>query len=79
MLQSRLGLDETVLQTMTFWLLAETAGITVVFSPVIGHYADKSGAKRIWLLSALVIALISTLGVAVATSRMRRLLYTLIS
>lgn len=68
MLKSRLGLDDSLLQTMSFWLLAETAGISVVLSPLIGHYADKVDSKRIWLLSALVIALASTLGVALATS-----------
>ena len=70
MLQSRLHLDDALLQTMTFWLLAETAGVTFILSPVIGHYADNSKSKRVWLLSGLVIGLISTLGVALSTSCM---------
>lgn len=68
MLECRLGLDASLLQTMSFWLLAETAGISVLLSIPIGHYADRIGTKRLWLLWALGIALVSTLGVALATS-----------
>lgn len=68
MLEYRLGLNASLLQTVSFWLLAETAGISVLLSIPIGHYADRIGTKRLWLLWALWIALVSTLGVALATS-----------
>lgn len=68
MLEYRLGLNSSLLQTVSFWLLAETAGISVLLSIPIGHYADRIGTKRLWLLWALWIALVSTLGVALATS-----------
>ena len=70
MLEYRLDLDASLLQTVSFWLLAETAGISVILSIPIGHYADRIGTKRLWLLWALGIALVSTLGVALATSSM---------
>ena len=78
MLESRLGLDSSLLQTMSFWLLAETAAISVLLSIPIGYYADRIGTKRLWLLWALAIALVSTLGVALATSSMCSCLWYII-
>lgn len=68
MLENRIGLDESVFQTVTVWLIAEDAAITLLLSGPVGHYADHSKSKRAWLMWALVIASASTVGMAVATS-----------
>lgn len=68
MLESRLGMDKSLLQTMTVWLLAEDAAITLLLSGPVGHFADHSNSKRAWLLWALLVASASTLGMALATS-----------
>lgn len=68
MSETRLGLDASHTQNMSFALLAETAIVTVVLSPVVGHYADQSSSKRAWLLYSLVVAFLGSLAVAVATS-----------
>ncbi|GIJ90383.1 hypothetical protein Asppvi_009337 [Aspergillus pseudoviridinutans] len=67
-IEDRLGLKTSSTQTITFWLLAESAGISVVASPIFGHFADKSGSNRAWLLWGLAIVLTSTVFVALATS-----------
>lgn len=68
MLEFRLGKDGQLLQTMTVWLLAEDAAITLILSGPIGHFVDHSNSKRGWLLAGLVVASASTLGMALATS-----------
>ena len=70
MSETRLGLDASHTQNMSFALLAETAIVTVVLSPVVGHYADQSSSKRAWLLYSLFVALFGSFAVAAATSGM---------
>lgn len=47
MSETRLGLDASHTQNMSFALLSETAIVTVILSPIVGHYADKTSTKRI--------------------------------
>ncbi|EDP53743.1 hypothetical protein KXW65_002797 [Aspergillus fumigatus] len=66
--EDRLGLDSSLTQRISFALLSESAAVAVVLNPFIGHYADKSASKRVWLLSALVAALLGSVYLALATS-----------
>ncbi|KAI9925444.1 hypothetical protein MW887_005825 [Aspergillus wentii] len=67
-LESRIGLDVSLTQKLSFALLSESAGISVLLSTPVGHLADKLGSKRGLLLWALVIALGSTLCIALSMS-----------
>ncbi|KAJ5325296.1 uncharacterized protein N7506_008398, partial [Penicillium brevicompactum] len=67
-LEHRLGLDEALTQRFSTALLSQNALIMVVASPFIGSHADRSGAKRAWLLSGLGGALLGSLVIALATS-----------
>ncbi|GIJ99492.1 hypothetical protein Aspvir_001624 [Aspergillus viridinutans] len=66
--EDRLCLDSALTQRISFALLSESAAVAVVLNPFIGHYADKSASKRVWLLSALVAALLGSAYLALATS-----------
>ncbi|KAF7171149.1 hypothetical protein CNMCM5623_003578 [Aspergillus felis] len=66
--EDRLGLDSSLTQRISFALLSESAAVAVVLNFFIGHYADKSESKRVWLLSALVAALLGSAYLALATS-----------
>ncbi|EAW11719.1 putative MFS multidrug transporter [Aspergillus clavatus NRRL 1] len=66
--ETRLGLDASLTQRISFALLSESSLVAVVLNPFIGHYADKSESKRVWLLSALVAALLGSIYLAVANS-----------
>ncbi|KAF7595395.1 hypothetical protein BBP40_006389 [Aspergillus hancockii] len=68
MIEDRLHLHPSYTQSVSSWLLAETAAVSVVVRLPLGHFADKSACKRNWLLSALVLALLSALCVALGTS-----------
>ncbi|KAJ5498750.1 hypothetical protein N7453_007801 [Penicillium expansum] len=67
-LEHRLGLDVSLTQRISTALLSQTALIMVVASPLIGSHADRSGAKRAWLLYGLAGALLGSLMLAMATS-----------
>lgn len=67
-LEHRLGLDVSLTQRISTALLSQTALIMVVASLLIGSHADRSGAKRAWLLFGLAGALVGSLILAVATS-----------
>ncbi|KAE8347759.1 hypothetical protein BDV24DRAFT_121322 [Aspergillus arachidicola] len=67
-LESRLGLDVSLTQRMSFALLALSAVTSLVCSPFIGHYADQMSSKKILLLGSLATALFSTIILAMATS-----------
>ncbi|KXG54463.1 Major facilitator superfamily domain, general substrate transporter [Penicillium griseofulvum] len=67
-LEHRLGLDVSLTQRMSTALLSQTALVMVVASPLIGSHADRSGAKRAWLLWGLAGALLGSLIIALATS-----------
>lgn len=67
-LEHRLNVDVSLTQRMSMALLAESALAMVVASPLVGHWADRSGAKRTWLLYGLVGAFVGTLILALATS-----------
>ncbi|CAG8000758.1 unnamed protein product [Penicillium nalgiovense] len=67
-LEHRLGLDVSLTQRISTALLSQTALVMVVASPLIGSHADRSGAKRAWLLFGLAGALVGSLILAVATS-----------
>lgn len=67
-LEHRLGLDESLTQRISTAFLSESALISFVVSPFIGSHADRSGAKREWLLGGLAGALLGSLIIALATS-----------
>ncbi|KAJ5400078.1 hypothetical protein N7465_010567 [Penicillium sp. CMV-2018d] len=67
-LEHRLGLDPSLTQRISTALLSQTALVMVVASPLIGYHADRSGAKRGWLLFGLAGALLGSLILAMATS-----------
>ncbi|OQD98582.1 hypothetical protein PENVUL_c071G08852 [Penicillium vulpinum] len=67
-LEHRLGLDASLTQRISTALLSQSALVMVVASPLIGSHADRSGAKRGWLLFGLAGALLGSLIVALATS-----------
>lgn len=67
-LEHRLGLDVSLTQRVSTALLSQTALVMVVASPLIGAHADRSGAKRAWLLFGLAGALLGSLILAMATS-----------
>ncbi|RHZ68361.1 hypothetical protein CDV55_107787 [Aspergillus turcosus] len=66
--EDRLGLDSSLTQRISFALLSESAAVAFLLNPFIGHYADKSASKRVWLLTALVAALLASAYLALATS-----------
>lgn len=68
MIEVRIGLDPDYTQRMSFALLSQSAFISVIVSPFIGHYADKSSIKRVWLLSSLIVCLVGTFALAVSMS-----------
>lgn len=51
-LEHRLGLDPELIQRVSEILLAETALVSFIVTPVIGRYTDHLGA-RTWLLLGL--------------------------
>ncbi|KAE8148885.1 major facilitator superfamily domain-containing protein [Aspergillus avenaceus] len=67
-LETRLGLDVSLTQRMSFTLLAESAIASLVCSPFIGHFSDKLSSKKMLLLASLAAALLSTIVLALATS-----------
>ncbi|KAF4761305.1 hypothetical protein HAV15_007930 [Penicillium sp. str.  len=67
-LEHRLGLDASLTQRISTALLSQSALVMVVASPLIGYHADRSGAKRGWLLFGLAGALLGSLILAMATS-----------
>lgn len=70
MLEERIGLDPSLAQTLTLSLLAETAFVAVVASPVVGHVADRTAHKKQLLLGSLGVALLSSIGLALSESGM---------
>ncbi|KAJ5114093.1 hypothetical protein N7456_002627 [Penicillium angulare] len=68
MLEGRIGLDPSRTQSMTSWLLAQNAAVSVIIRIPLAHFADKSPSKRKWFIWALVIAIVSTLATAAGTS-----------
>ena len=70
MLESRLNIDVALTQRYSFILLSLSAGISVVSCVPVGYLADRTGTKKTWLLSALALALLSTVFIALATSSM---------
>ncbi|KAE8356112.1 major facilitator superfamily domain-containing protein [Aspergillus coremiiformis] len=67
-LERRLGLPVSLTQRLSFALLAESAIVSLICSPFIGHYADQMSSKKILLLASLAAALFSTILLAMATS-----------
>ncbi|KAJ5496819.1 hypothetical protein N7463_008806 [Penicillium fimorum] len=67
-IEHRLGLDESYTQRISTAFLSLNALIQFVVSPLIGSHADRSGAKREWLLAGLAGALVGSSVIAFATS-----------
>ncbi|KAJ6175578.1 hypothetical protein N7485_002492 [Penicillium canescens] len=68
MLEDRISLDPSRTQSMTTWLLFENAAVSVCIRLPLAHFADQSTSKRKWFMSALVIALSSTIATAFSSS-----------
>lgn len=68
MVEDRIGQDPSITQTVTFALLAETALVAVIASPLVGHIADRFRDKKSLLLSSLAAALISSVCLALSRS-----------
>lgn len=68
MVGHRLGLDPEYTQRMTLALLSQGSFVSIIAKPLISRYTDKSGSKQTRLLIALVVCLVSTAGLALATS-----------
>ncbi|KAJ5296187.1 hypothetical protein N7508_011008 [Penicillium antarcticum] len=66
--ETRLGIDASLTQRISLAMLSESALVSVIASPIIGHYADRSDKKRAWLLSGLAVALLGSLILALANS-----------
>lgn len=74
MLEGRISLDPSRTQSMTTWLLFESAAVSVCIRLPLAHFADQSASKRKLFMSALVIALGSTIATAFSSSCMYKLL-----
>lgn len=72
MVERRAGLDPSYTQSVTSWLLAESAIVNIILRIPVGHFADKSASKLKWLLWALVASLVGTVCIALASSRMSK-------
>ncbi|KAE8378976.1 major facilitator superfamily domain-containing protein [Aspergillus bertholletiae] len=68
MVENRAGLDPSYTQTVTSWLLAENAMVSVILRIPVGHFADKSASKLKWLLWALVASFLGTICISLETS-----------
>ncbi|KAF7590848.1 hypothetical protein BBP40_002317 [Aspergillus hancockii] len=68
MMEERIGLDPSKTQRLTFLILAETALVSVLSSPVIGALADRSDSKKRFLLASLGLEVLSTVGLSTAKS-----------
>ncbi|PQE22036.1 MFS transporter protein [Rutstroemia sp. NJR-2017a BBW] len=68
MLQNRLHVEPLQVQTLSSAVLALHGAVAVVFSPIIGHLADKSSSRKKSLLLSLGFCIVGTLMVAGATS-----------
>lgn len=70
MVESRLGLDPSSTQNLTTALLAVHGFCSLVFAPVIAHFADKTPNRKYLLLSSLVGCALGTSLVACTPSGM---------
>jgi MFS family permease len=68
MLQNRLHVEHSQIQTLSSAVLALHGAFGVIASPVIGHLADKSSSRRKSLLLSLGCCIIGTVMVASARS-----------
>lgn len=68
MLEVRCHLDPSRTQAMTSAILAVYAFSALIASPVIGHYADRASSRKMPLLTALSIELVTTVAVAATTN-----------
>ena len=66
--EHRLGLEPDYTQRMSLALLSQGSFVSIIAKPLISRYTDKSGSKQTRLLIALVVCLVSTTGLALATS-----------
>lgn len=70
MLEVRLGLDSSQTQSLTTGLLAIHGIFSLLFAPIIAHFADKTPDKKIPLLISLAGCFVGTVMVALTPSRM---------
>lgn len=69
-LSDRVGMDPSLTQRYTSIFLAEGALASILSSPFIGSLSDRVSSKKLLLLLMLVLALGSTLCLALARSSM---------
>ena len=70
MLEVRLALDPSRTQSLTTALLTTHGVFSLVFAPIIAHFADKTPNRKIPLLISLVGCFVGTALVALTPSRM---------
>ncbi|TGO14981.1 hypothetical protein BTUL_0046g00730 [Botrytis tulipae] len=68
MLEERLHVDQSQIQIFTSAVLALHGALAMLSSPIIGHFADKSPNRKIWLLFSLLWCIIGTCMVAITYS-----------
>lgn len=68
MLQERLDVDPSQTQLLTSAVLALHGALAMISSPIIGHFADKSPNRKLWLLFSLGWCIIGTVMVAACHS-----------
>lgn len=64
MLEVRIQLDPSQTQAMTSTILATYAFVSIIASPIIGHYADRVPGRKMPLLAGLCVELLATITVA---------------
>jgi MFS-type transporter involved in bile tolerance (Atg22 family) len=70
MLEDRIGLERSKTQSVTFALLAESALVGVVSSPMVGHICDSTSHKKSLLMYCLGFAMVGSVGLALSGSGM---------
>ncbi|KAF7917623.1 uncharacterized protein EAE98_010039 [Botrytis deweyae] len=68
MLQERLHINQSQIQIFTSAVLALHGALAMLSSPIIGHFADKSSNRKLWLLFSLAWCIIGTGMVAITHS-----------
>jgi MFS family permease len=71
-LEGRVGLDPSQTQTMTSWLLAGNAAVSVLIRMPLAHFADQSTSRRGWFIWGLGLAFVSTIATAFGSSCMSK-------
>ncbi|CEJ58359.1 hypothetical protein PMG11_07018 [Penicillium brasilianum] len=67
-LSERVKLDPSMYQLVTSYILAQSAVVHFIFSPVIGYLVDRTPSHRRAMLVSLTLSLVASIGLALAKS-----------